>query len=157
MNTSSTAFDTAGHNRLWRIGRRICDEYDGDARRIWEGKESPAVLETLWGLGAGEQVSRMVVGALRDCGQIKGASDVKADVYVCRVLGRAVLGEPTDPATAAELARQLHPADPWQLDWPLWNVGNSQCHATNPACSQCYLAPYCAYALPHSSNSCANR
>jgi endonuclease III len=90
----------------------------------------------------------MIVGALRDCGQIKSTtSDVKGDVYVCRVLGRAVLGEMTDPETAVNLARQLHPADPWQLDAQLWYVGRSYCRATNPNCSHCYLAPHCAYAL----------
>ena len=84
----------------------------------------------LWDLGAGDQISRMVVGALRDCGQLTGtASDVKGDVYVCRVLGRAVLGEATDPETAVRLARQLHSADPWQLDAQLWDVGKSYCHA----------------------------
>lgn len=68
----------AAHNRLWRIGRRICDEYDGDARRIWKGHTPSAVLEIVWDLGAGDQISRMVVGALRDCGEITGArSDVK--------------------------------------------------------------------------------
>lgn len=138
----------AAHNRLWRIGRRICDQYDGDARRIWEGLSSAAALERLEALGVGEQISHMVVGALRDCRQIpEGASDLKADVHVCRVVGRAVSGEPTDPQTAAQLARQMH-LDPWLLDWPLWNVGKL-CHARNPNCLQCYLAPHCAYAIKH--------
>jgi endonuclease III len=142
-----------GHNRLWRIGRRICDKYEGDARHIWKGKYPPAALEMLSGLGAGDQISRMVVGALRDCGQLTGAtSDVKGDVYVRRVLGRAVLGEPTDPEMAVRLARQLHPTDPWQLDAQLWYVGKSYCHAGDPTCSQCYLAPHCAYALKRSQD-----
>lgn len=135
----------AGHNRLWRIGKVICNEYGGDARRIWEGKESQEVVERLSDLGAGEQISRMIVGALRDCGQIQGMSDVKADVYVCRVLGRAILGEAVDAATAAEIARQLHPSDPWQLDWPLWQIGKSYCHVQRPNCLRCYLAPLCVY------------
>jgi len=137
----------AAHNRLWRIGKRICDEYDGDARRIWEGKEPGAVLEILWNLRAGDQISRMIVGALRDCGQVKGeASDVKGDIYIRRVVGRAVSGKSTDAETAVQLARQLHPPDPWQLDAPLWRVGRDWCK-TKPMCSKCYLAPCCAYAL----------
>lgn len=135
-----------GHNRLWRIATRIHNEYGGDARRIWDGRNSQKVLESLWDLGAGEQLSRMIVGALRDCGEIKGASDVKADVYVCRVLGRAVFGETIDPETAVRLARQMHP-DPWQLDAQLWYIGRSFCEASNPWCPQCYLATHCAYAL----------
>ena len=84
------------------------------------------MLDALCSLGAGDRISRMVVGALRDCGRIKDTtSDVKRDVYVRRVLGRAVLGEPTDPEAAVALARQLYPADPWQLDAQLWHVGRT--------------------------------
>lgn len=135
-----------GHNRLWRIATRIHNEYGGDARRIWDGRNSQKVLEALWDLGAGEQLSRMIVGALRDCGQIKGSSDVKADVYVCRVLGRTLFGETIDAETAVRVARQMH-QDPWQLDAQLWYVGKSFCEASNPKCSQCYLEAHCAYAL----------
>ena len=137
----------AAHNRLWRIARYIVDKNDGEARRIWAGRESSEVLGRLLDIGAGQQISRMIVGALRDCGQIQGASDVKADVYVCRVLGRVVTGNVTDATTAAGLARQLHPVDPWQLDWPLWRIGKSYCHIHQPNCSPCELAPACAYAL----------
>lgn len=137
----------AAHDRLWNIARQICSYYGGDARRIWENKEPQASLEALQDLGTGEQISRMVVGALRDCGQIKtqGSSDVKADVYVCRVLGRVVCAKAVEPETAVRLAKQIHPADPWQLDAALWQVGNSVCKLKNPLCSECYLATHCAY------------
>lgn len=137
----------AAHNRLWPIASRLCNEYDGDARSIWKDKAPAEVLGLLWDLGAGDQISRMIVGALRDCGQIRGEkSDVKADVHVRRVLGRALRGEPVDPETALQLARRLHPTDPWQLDGQLWYIGNHYCK-TNPDCSRCYLAPACRYAL----------
>ena len=135
------------HLRLWRTGKRVCDTYQGDARRIWQGKEPSAALEALWNVGAGDQIARMIVGALKDCGQIRNAaSDVKGDVYVRRVLGRAVLGRPTDAETAVAIARRLHPADPWQLDSALWVIGSSYCK-TIPACSECKLAVQCTYAL----------
>ena len=141
----------AAHTRLWLIARRICDEHGGDARQIWEGKSPREALERLWNLRAGDQISRMVVGALRDCGQIMGTtSDVKGDVYVRRVLGRAVWGKEIDPEKAVALAHQLYPADPWQLDAQLWYIGKTYCRTT-PTCSRCYLAPYCAYALERSS------
>lgn len=137
----------AAHNRLWAIAGRICSEYNGDARRIWEGNDPERVLDLLLVLGAGDQLSRMIVGALRDCYQVKGeTSDVKADVHVCRVLGRALTGEQTDPKTALELARQLHPPDPWLLDAQLWHVGSHYCRK-DPACSQCYLLPVCTYSI----------
>jgi len=54
----------------------------------------------------------MIVGALLDCGQIK-AWGREADVHVCRVLGRAVNGDPADSETAGKLAQELNPMDPW--------------------------------------------
>lgn len=137
----------AGHNRLWRIAKDIRDRYDGDAGSIWKGKESAAVLVELLALGAGEQISRMIVGALRDCGQIEGPGDVKADIHVCRVLGRVVYGKEISAPAATELARQLNPSDPWQIDWPLWKVGKDYCRPRSPDCKRCYLAPHCAYNL----------
>jgi endonuclease III len=136
------------HNRLWTIASIICDQHAGDSRRLWENKDSAGALQALWDLGAGEQISRMIVGALRDCGQITaGNSDVKGDIYVRRVLGRAVLGHVTDAETAVQVARELHHADPWQLDAQLWLVGKMWCHSQTPECSQCYLVRYCEYAL----------
>ncbi|MGO8787698.1 MAG: hypothetical protein ACLQVL_10000 [Terriglobia bacterium] len=138
-----------GHNRLWGIANDICARYEGDARNIWLGRSPFDALVHLWALGAGDQISRMIVGALRDCGQIKGDSgDVKADVHLCRVLGRAVDGDEisaANPAKVIELTRQLNPTDPWLLDWPLWNIGNYYCRPTKPKCSECYLHPHCEY------------
>ena len=49
----------------------MCDKYDGDAKCIWVGKESSEVIERLLALRSGEKISRMIVGALRDCGKSK--------------------------------------------------------------------------------------
>lgn len=136
----------AAHDRLWPIATRMCNFYSGDARCIWTGKPSAQVVNELLALGAGEQISRMIVGALRDCGQIRGASDLKADVYVRRVLGRALLGRVSSAKEATDFARKLYPTDPWQLDWPLWNIGTQHCHAQTPECRRCYLAPHCVLA-----------
>lgn len=139
---------SAGHNRLWPIAKKM-DMYGGNAAKIWQGKTSSSVLQELWDLKAGEQISHMIVGALRDCGQVVGASDVKADVYVRRVLGRAVRGEIRDPDSTTELARRLNRDDPWQLDWPIWNVGKAYCNSKSPDCRSCYLRGDCAYAQKH--------
>lgn len=137
-----------GYKRLWGIANDICARHEGDARKIWSGRPPFEVLLHLWGLGAGDQISRMIVGALRDCGQIAGDSgDVKADVHLRRVLGRAVDGEEisaTNAARVIQLTRDLS-ADPWQLDWPLWNLGRSHCRPINPNCGDCYLRDHCAY------------
>lgn len=136
------------YRRLWRIANDMCAWHDGDARNIWSGRSPFDALVHLWALGAGDQISRMIVGALRDCGQIIGHSgDVKADLHVRRVLGRAVYGQEVSAGDATkiiELARKLN-ADSWQLDWPLWNVGKSYCRPTGPKCQSCYLRPHCVY------------
>jgi len=137
------------HNRLWRIGRDICSTYQGDARKIWSGRGCSDVLGRLLHLNAGKQISRMIVGALFDCKQIKSAGNVKADVHVCRVLGRVVYGRETSDDAALLLADQMNPANPWQLDWPLWKVGNSLCRPTSPDCIKCNLASYCTYVREH--------
>jgi endonuclease III len=141
-----------GYKRLWGIANDVCARYDGDARNIWSGKTPFEALIHLWALGAGDQISRMVVGALRDCGQIKGDSgDVKADLHVRRVLGRAAYGEEIGGADAFKviaLTRKLSP-DPWQLDLPLWNIGKSYRRPTSPDCEHCYLGPHCVYSRRH--------
>lgn len=136
----------AGHQRLWRIGNRICTEYKGDARNIWKGRRADEVLDRLLALGVGEQISRMTVGGLRDMGQVHGTGDLKADVHLCRVLGRLFRGIPVQPTEAQALARSLYPSDPWLLDWPLWQLGKNTCRPTAPACDSCYLQPHCSYA-----------
>ena len=37
----------AAHNRIWRIGEEVVKRYDGDVRKIWEGKSPDAVLSIL--------------------------------------------------------------------------------------------------------------
>ena len=148
------------YRHLWGIANDICARYDGDARNIWLGKTPFDALVHLWALGAGDQISRMIVGALRDCGQIKGGSgDVKADVHLRRVLGRTTEGEEISAANAEKaikLARQLNPDDPWQLDWPLWSVGKSYCRPTSPDCPNCYLRPHCVYYRQHGGAGISN-
>jgi hypothetical protein len=137
-----------GHNRLWRIANEICSYFDGDARRIWQDSSAFDVLCRLNYIGAGEQISRMIVRALRDVGQIEGPArgDVKADVHVCRVMGRLFFGEQTGPEATTGLARKLNPNDPSAFDFSLFTLGSTLCRATTPHCSPCYLKDECVYA-----------
>jgi len=66
--------------------------------------------------------------------------DVKADLHLRRVLGRTVYGEEikaNEAAKVIQLTRNLY-ADPWKLDFPLWNVGKSYCRPTSPTCPSCW-------------------
>ncbi|MFH1704149.1 MAG: hypothetical protein ABIB41_12140 [Nitrospirota bacterium] len=133
------------HERVWRIGYEIVTKYDGDARTIWNGMSPTVVLERLNELKVGEQISRMVVGALCDTNQIQGSGDVKADIHVRRVLGRLLTGKLLTPKEALELTRKMNPENPWLLDDPLYQLGKHFCHASRPSCNNCYMHEKCTY------------
>lgn len=133
------------HERVWNIGKRVIEQYAGDARKIWTGLRSRDVVEKLVALGVGPQLSRMTVGGLRDCGWISGPSDVKADRFVKRVLGRVFTGDPMTEDGAILLARRLYPRDPWLLDSGLFQIGQNHCHLSSPGCGECSLRPHCTY------------
>lgn len=136
------------HNRLWPIAESICYWFDGDAGNIWSDGDAFSTLARLYWIGAGEQISRMIVGALKDCKIVSGKGDPKADNRVCRVIGRCVLGEAIDPVNAFDairICRELYPEDPWQLDNPIWLLGEKTCTDKNPVCGNCYLHEKCAF------------
>lgn len=137
-----------GHERVWTIGNRIVQQYDGDARKIWKNQSIDATLYRLNDLGVGEQISRMVVGALIDTGQLKGKGDVKVDIHVRRVLGRAVQGREfplQETGQVVDLTREMYPDNPWLLDRPLFLLGKQICEAENPKCKSCFLQSICTY------------
>jgi endonuclease III len=140
-------FQDAAHRRVWVIGRRVLDEFAGDARLIWRGKTAAEAAEVMEALGVDPNISRMAAGALADTGWIKGPSDVKADVHVCRTLGRSLVGNRLDPSSAVSMAREVYPRNPWRLDGPLYEIGKAYCFESAPSCSECPLKKNCAYAL----------
>ncbi len=135
----------APHNRLWQIAADICFYYEGDPRRIWRTSSLFDALCRLYYLGAGDQISRVIVGALKDCGYFQEKSDVKADIHVCRVLGR-IVGEEMSPRKAINLTRLMSPEDPWRLDRPLWKIGRDKCDPKSPNCTDCKVAKACRFA-----------
>lgn len=137
-----------GHRRVWTIGKLIVEQYDGDARKIWQDQSIEATLHRLNDLGAGEQISRMIVGALIDNGQVKGKSDVKVDLHVRRVLGRILRAREfseLEKDKVLEITRKMHPENPWLLDRPLYLLGKKLCKANNPKCADCFMQSQCAY------------
>jgi len=133
------------HKRVWRIAKDLVQQYGGDPRRLWRGKTSQEVRYHFRALRLGDQISEMVLRDLIDNGQIQGTADVKADSHVRRVLGR-IVGSALSPAEAVALARQMHPANPCELDWPLWWLGKSgPCSISAPRCDSCYMRVHCTY------------
>jgi hypothetical protein len=110
------------YERVWRIGNDIVTHYGGDARKIWKGQPPDIVLDRLNQMRVGEQISRMIVGALCDTDQIQGKGDVKVDIHVRRVLGRLLRGyefTPKEVPIVLETTRHMEPENPWLLDEPL--------------------------------------
>lgn len=135
---------SAAHRRVWRVGRAVFVDYAGDARLIWRGRSPEEVKARFLQLGLGAQLSRMAVGALIDTGHLAGAGDVKADLNVCRALGRLVQGAPVTPGEATRITRMMHAKNPWRLDAVLFQLGRSVCRAT-PQCYHCSLTDECTY------------
>lgn len=149
----------AGHMRVWYIGKDIVEKYNGDAREIWENQSPETVMARLKSLGRGKEgignkLSVMTMGALFDSGQIlvhKGSNplDVKVDMHVKRVLGRALRGtgfEDSEAITVLEETRQMYPPIPYLLDQALYYLGKDTCHKNNPDCENCFLRSECAFA-----------
>lgn len=135
----------AAHKRVWRIGREVVNRYGGDARRIWTRQTPSVALNRLGEMQVGPQISRMVVGALIDTGQISGSGDVKADSNVTRVLGRVFEGTPLSNEEATRMAREMHGPNPWLLDRPLYLLGKEVCKNPVPYCDACYLRTECFF------------
>jgi len=124
------------------------DWYEGDARTIWENQSINDTLSRLIFLRVGDQISRMVVGALKDTNQIHGKGDVKVDIHVRRVLGRVFNGKEFPASSVNEVidkTREMYPSDPWQLDRSLFLLGRDICKAKSLNCEYCYLHDECCY------------
>ncbi len=137
----------SGHKRVWTIGKRIVEEYKGDSRNIWnDNQPTDVILRRFEKLGAGEQISRMIVGALIDTGQIDGRGDVKVDVHVRRVLGRILQATEFSTKKAnkvIEIIRKMNPENPWllDLDRPLFYLGKGLCSAEFTECPNGNINP----------------
>ncbi len=133
------------HERVWRIGKEIITRYDGDVRKIWMNKPLATVLERLNEIKVGEQISRMIVGALIDTKQIVGTGNVKVDRHVKRVIGRVIIGSQLSEQKTLEITQKMFPENPWLLDQPLYLIGKTFCFVSNPRCSKCYLKEECTF------------
>ncbi len=135
----------AAHRRVRRIGEAIVRDYGGDSREIWRDQRPGEVRKRLERMRMGPQISRMIVGALFDTGQISGVGELKADLHVTRVLGRVFAGVRVSVAEAHRLANRMMPGSSWMVDAPLYLLGKSRCRPTTPDCGRCYLRQECAY------------
>lgn len=131
--------------RAYRIAREIVKKYDGDVRNIWSNQPTSIVGERIYDLVGGDAIPRMIMGALKDGGQIDGVLDVKPDIHVKTVLGRALIGRVVTEDEATILSRYMNPGDPWAIDAPLFLLGRDYCQKSKCYCDICYLQRECYF------------
>lgn len=129
--------------------RRLLDDYEGDARRVWpDGAHVLEVTERLSAFdGIGRKKAVMAVEILtrhfgvplkgRECGQ------VAFDVQVRRVFLRSGLVAHDDRAEIEAAAARICPEAPGTLDLAAWLIGRETCRPRSPLCERCRLGVVC--------------
>ncbi len=152
----ATEMETRLHAAIQHIGVR----YAGDASRIWaDGSSGAAVVRRFLAFdGVGPKIANMAANILiRDFDVPLGRPkpDIAVDTHVLRVFERlGLLGrlEHSELGSTKEKqqhrlqlrARELNPQWPGELDWPVWFVGSTWCHARrSPNCDQCDMRSVC--------------
>ena len=129
--------------------RRVIDEYGSDAASVWNDEPTARELQDRFVQfkGISQKKAAMAVEILYaqlgvPIREMEG-SDIAYDVHVRRVMLRTGLADRDDVRHMVEVARRLHPERPGALDLPMWEIGRTWCHKTDPACEACVLAVSC--------------
>ena len=129
--------------------RRVLDDYDGDAERIWNDRPTAEQLrrrlERFQGIG--QKKAAMAVEILErqrgvEITHLQG-SDIAFDVHVRRVFLRTGVAEHDDQRHMIQRARLLNPERPGALDYPAWWIGHEWCRPSEPACPACPITEAC--------------
>ena len=118
----------------------------GMAQRIVEnhGGQVPATMDGLVGLpGVARKTANVVLGSA--LGKNEG---IVVDTHVSRLAPRLGLTTQTDPVKIEQDLMQLVPRDQWSIfaHRLIWH-GRRVCHAKQPDCEHCTLAPLCPSAF----------
>jgi uncharacterized HhH-GPD family protein len=139
----------AASRTIMSLARMVCDEFHGDATRLWDGRTASETMKKFQEIpGVGRGIAAMLVILLERLGMAQFSDPhnipVKPDSHVIRVMGRlglVPLGS-TEQQVVAK-ARALKPDYPGALDSPLWYIGRKFCHSISPACAECPLNDLC--------------
>jgi endonuclease III len=143
--------DTAASDFYYAV-QKIKNDYEGNARKIWEGNPSSAkvVSRFLEFKGMGIKIATMATNILARQFKIPMSDyysiDISPDVHVQRILKR--LGYLSENATIDQViykAREINPEFPGLIDFSCWKIGRENCHPTNPECESCPLKKECKY------------
>jgi endonuclease-3 len=131
--------------------QRIQSHYGGDASKIWSDTPSSSLLvrRFLQFHGIGVKIATMAANILVRDYKIpvkdRTCIDISPDTHVMRVFIRTGLVSSDEPKEAMIYkAREISPDYPGIIDYPMFEIGRSFCHArTRPNCKECYLNAYC--------------
>ena len=132
------------------LAQIVLNEYDGDARKIWQNHTSTyvkSVFRRIYGVGPG--IASMIVLLLEKCFKINFTDldhknmDVKPDVHVVRVFQRLGFISTGDSTEALRAARKFNPEYPGALDAPTWIIGKKWCTPFGPQCTACVMGAVC--------------
>jgi len=140
----------AAPRTVYELTEMVCDEIQGDASRIWMGKNAAAVKRTFLRIhGVGPGIASMAVLLIEKAFAVRfddldrPGMDIKPDTKTKRVLYRLGVSSGEGEGDAVLAARRLHPAFPGALDAPLWRIGRGYCRVWNPECQNCPAADVC--------------
>lgn len=130
--------------------KKITEQYDGDARKIWNDTPPSGLLISrfLQFKGAGIKIATMAANILVRQFKVevkeKFSIDISPDVHIMRIFYRlGLISSKKAKEEAIYMARALHPEYPGILDYFCWNVGRNFCHPNTPNCSGCPLTSFC--------------
>lgn len=132
------------------ICRIVAEDFSGRAENIWKDRSAMDVKRTLLSVyGVGSGIANMSLVLIEGLYQITFTDldyrnmDIKPDVHTMRVLYRLGVSPSINEMEAIIAARQISPSYPGAIDGPLWSIGRTWCHPTNPECAGCPLNSCC--------------
>lgn len=143
-------FYTSAPRTIFELTRIVVEDFDGDAARIWRGRQAMAVRRTflqIYGVGPG--IANIAVLLLEKAYNVQFSDldhsrmDIKPDVHTMRVLYRLGVSAAVNEDEAIRAARHLNPSYPGEIDSSLWWLGRHYCSASNPACNLCPMQDLC--------------
>lgn len=138
----------AAPRTIWDLTRIVVEKYNGDASKIWEGKQAWEVTRILKSIyGVGEGIANMGVLLIEKAFPVKFENksfmDIKSDTHTMLVLYRLGISDSMDAESAMQAARRMNPSFPGELDNSLWVIGRSWCRASDPNCPECPMNTVC--------------
>lgn len=132
------------------MARVVVDEYEGDARKVWNNADASSLYWRLRGMpGIGDALAKMGQFILvRNYGVAGGAKNrsclaAKPDEHVRRVSYRAGLSTSSRTMTVVRALEALQLPSPADFDAAVWDIGRRWCSPSNPSCGSCPLTSSC--------------